>query len=272
MNCPNCGRPYEADASFCPLCNTPLGNAFYVPVTEKPKKRGKTILFLICFLLILGTAGGIGYYAYIEYIKRDCRQVAEHIMTCASQMNFSEYDADSLPSPFNRETDTKELVSQAVDGYAEEIGLNQTLSVMEMDKDYDAFYQELLKHADYRIENVEATYDRCQVTVTCSNVNYYKVLDQVEEELSGIVEEAQSSAGWWGNLKEWISSLLSQKKETEEDIPDTFSGWAARMAESQPLETTRGSIIFGIRDKHWVILSADENLFNTYYGFPDQEE
>lgn len=275
MNCPNCGTPYDAGTSLCPVCNTPLGNASYTPVEGTPKKKGGKVLILFCILALLLCLGCGGYYYYLKIVEKECRQVTERLMQCAHDLDFSSFGKENLPSPLSENMDIKKYISGEMDALLEEQGISDLLKALDIDVKYDRVYDQIMSRAGYSIKDVKASYNRCTVTMATSNIDYSEAVKKSKEDLSSTIENLSSPEGWWSGIKNWFSSFFGE--EAEEGEEDSSSGKSLTdlmeeyIRDQEPVTVT-GSIVYGIKDGKWTLLSVDPSLFYNYYGFPQKTE
>ena len=274
MNCPNCGTPYDAGTSLCPVCNTPLGNAAYTPVEGIPKKKGRKTLVLICFLGLLLCLGCGGYYYYLRSVEKECRQTTEQLMQCAHDLDFSSFGKENLPSPLSENMDVKDFISREMDALLEDQGISDLLRALDIDVTYDRIYDQIMSRAGYSIKEVKAGYNRCTVTVTTSNIDYSEAVRKTKEDLSSTIDRLSSPEGWWNGIKNWFSSFFGEEQEEEEEnasvesLTDIMEKYISRQ---EPVTAT-GSVVYGIRNGKWTLLSVDPALFWHYYGFPQKTE
>ena len=271
MTCPNCGRSFEEDLSICPICLTPLANAYYISLPKKEKKKGSAILLLFFSVLFIGLLAAGGYFYYIQTIKTQCSSVSKQFMKSAKAMDFSAFQEEDLPTDFRQETDIRQSLSDRIDSRIDDLGLSYYLYLLDIEVDDQAIFDMISEHAEYAITDVAATYHTCDVTITCSNLNYPEMMAQMQTKLSEITEEANQENNWWMSLKEWITSILTEGEE-EDSLPGTFSDWLEEYKDSGEKVSHTGKITFGIKDKHWTILSIDKDLLYYFYGFPEMEE
>ena len=270
MDCPNCGMPYEPGTTICPHCGTPLGNALYRPVDTRPGRKRRRWILILLLTAILSLFAYTGYHYYIKRVEKECLEVTEKLMECAADMDFTPIGADNLPQPLSENPNIRQILTDKIDKLLKDKGISQLLSSMGMEIDYDAVYRQLMSRAEYSIKGAETTYNRCTVTMTTSNVSYPDTMGHLKEKISDMA----SPATWWDNLKEWFSSILSgEKAEEKEDqeSPSGISEWVKDFMDEQTVNTVTGSIVYGIKDGRWTLLSIDTGLLYNYYGFPPEQ-
>lgn len=267
MTCPNCGRSIEGDLTYCPVCLNPLSNAHYTLAPSKPKKKGKVLMIVLFLFVFFGIAATGGYYYYLETIKTQCSDVTRQLMDCAKSMDFSRFPEENLPEGITREADLRQTISDRFDQSIDTLGLSYYIYLLGIEMDDSTIFSNILKDADYQIDSVEADYKTCTVNLSTSNYNYPAIMENMQKELSDIAEEANKKENWWMSLKDWISSILTDSQK-EDALPETFSAWLTRMREDQTKHTVSGKITFGLKDRHWILQSIDDDLLYNYYGFP----
>lgn len=275
MNCPNCGTPYDAGTSLCPVCNTPLGNASYTPVEGTPKKRGRKLPFLLCILVILLCLGCGGYFYYLNIVEKECREVTERLMQCAHDLDLSSFGKENLPTPLSENMDIKKAISEEMNSLLEEQGVADLLKALGIDVNYDRVYDQIMNRASYSIKDVEVSYNRCSVTMTTSNIDYAQAVKNTKESLSSAIEDLSSPDDWWSGIKNWFSTLLGDEEDegqTEEsEIKSLTDILEEYISEQEPVAVT-GTIVYGIKGGRWTLISVDPALFYNYYGFPQKIE
>ncbi|MDO4975748.1 MAG: hypothetical protein Q4E53_00645 [Eubacteriales bacterium] len=265
MICPKCGTRYDDNRSACPGCGGINQEAHYVPVKKvRKKKHIFLILLLMLFLLCIGAAGG--YYYYLHMIEEKCKEMTATAMDCAIKMDFTELD-DKIPDQWKENANIKEYMTSQLEETIDQTSLGHLLNRFGIEADYEAFFQALTKRADYTIDDVSVTYNKCTVTLTTSNLNYPQLVEEMKEELDSLIEETTSGGNWWSQVTGWFSDFFQTKKE-EKALPDSFSGWIDRLTEDKEFNKVTGTIVYGIKDGHWTLLDLDENLFYNLYGFP----
>ncbi len=280
MNCPNCGALNHKKDSICRKCNLPLSNAEFAPVPAKPKKKRNFILRFLFFLIILCGIGGIGCYSYLNIIEKKCRENVEKAMSCAKKMDFSEFDKEILPEPLASQPNVRTLISDTIDQMIEDNHLSGIFSSLDIQVDYDGIFDQILKNADYNIDNITTTYNSCTITMTTSNINYPAIASDLEGDLSDLIHQYTLSSGWWSGIKNWFSSLISPEDDnSQEDVDSgdssteesgTLSQWIVRTIDGKDPNKVTGKIVFGIKNGHWTLISWDENLIYNFYGFPKE--
>lgn len=275
MNCPNCGTPYDAGTSLCPVCNTPLGNASYTPVEGTPKRKSRKALILICILLLLLCIGCGGYYYYLNIVEKECRQTTERLMQCAHDLDFSSFGQENLPSPLSENPDIKKSISREMDALLEDQGISDLLKALGIDVRYERVYEQILSRASYSIKDVKASYNRCTVTMTTSNIDYSEAVRNTKEDLSSTIDNLSSPEGWWSGIKNWFSSFFGEEGEDREEENSSVKSLTDIMEEyirEQEPVTATGTIVYGIKDGKWTLISVDPALLYNYYGFPQKTE
>ncbi len=275
MNCPNCGTPYDAGTSLCPVCNTPLSNASYTPVEDSPKKRSRKLPVLLCILVILLGLGCGGYYYYLHIVEKECREVTERLMQCAHDLDFSSFGKENLPTPLSENMDIKKAISEEMDTILEEEGVTDLLKALGIEVKYDRVYDQIMSRASYSIKDVDVSYNRCTVTMTTSNIDYAQAVKNTKESLSSTIEELSSPDDWWSGIKYWFSSFLGDEEDEEQEEEPEIKSLTDIMEEyisEQEPGTVTGTVVYGIRGRKWALISVDPALFYNYYGFPQKTE
>ena len=271
MNCPNCGTPYDAGTTLCPVCNMPLGNASYTPVESTPKKRTSKLPILFCTLAILLCLGAAGYYYYLNIVEKECREVTKRLMQCAHDLDFSSFGKENLPAPLSENMDVKKAISGEMDTILEEQGVADLLKTLGIDVKYDRIYGQILSRASYSIQDVDVSYNRCTVTMTTSNIDYAQALKNTKESLSSTIEEFSSPDDWWSGIRNWFSSFLGdgeeEGKKEDSGIKSLTDILEEYISEQEP-GTVTGTVVYGIKNGRWALISVDPALFYNYYGFP----
>ena len=64
--------------------------------------------------------------------------------------------------------------------------------------------------------------------------------------------------------------MFSSTDEEEEGLAELLYKWYEEARETTPKTETTGTIVYGISDGHWTLLSLYEDLLYSYYGIhPD---
>lgn len=274
MNCPNCHTPYEQDARFCPKCGQPLGNADYLPLSGGGKKEkgrsGKIFLIISVICIIIVIAGAIGYYAYIQTVKRKCRQATEDIFTVAHELSFSSVDPAYLPEELKENLDIRTLIQKKLREAFEEDSTAGTLSkYIEEIIDIDTICDDIVSSASYEIVSVDADYHSCRVTVRTENTDYSRVTASVYQELKRRLTDTDSL---WQSIGSFFSSIFGEAEDApdESDPTSDLKNQLADIYEKAKADTDRvsetGVIEYGIKDGSWTLIDFDEKLFYSYYG------
>lgn len=268
MTCPNCGNPHEPGTTICPFCGAPLGNAQYRPAEIRPSGKKKGWIIFLCVLLVLCSLGYAGYLYYLKAVEKECLQITETFMECAGNLDFTPMGRDNLPPPLSEEPDLKKILTEKIDTILEERGLTGLLSSAGIGIDYDSVFKQLMSRSAYSVTGVDTTWNKCTVTLTTANVSCPDAIDHLREKIAA-AEETGSPAGWWEGLKGWLKSILGGEEEPvrEQDSP-TISEELQEILSAEKVNTVTGTIVFGIRDMRWTILSADSALLSNFYGFP----
>ncbi len=269
MNCPNCGNPHEPGTTICPFCGAPLGNALYKPAEPRPSGKKKGWIIFLCVLLVLSCLGFAGYLYYLKAVEKECLKVTETFMECAGNLDFTPLGRDNLPPPLSEDPDLKKVLEEKVDTILEEKGLSALLSAAGIGVDYDAVFNQLMSRSAYSVTGADTTWNRCTVTLTTSNVSWPAAIDHLKEKITA-ADETGSPATWWEGLKGWLNSILGggQEEAAQEEEPSTISKELQEILSAEEVNTVTGTIVFGIRDMRWTILSADSSLLYNFYGFP----
>ena len=275
MNCPNCGTPYDAGTSLCPVCNTPLGNASYTLVESTPRRKNRKALILICTLALLLCIGCGGYYYYLTIVEKECRQTTERLMQCAHDLDFSSFGKENLPSPLSENPDIKKSISGEMDALLEDQGISDLLKALGIDVKYERVYEQILSRASYSIKDVKASYNRCTVTMTTSNIDYSEAVRNTKEDLSSTIDNLSSPEDWWSGIKNWFSSFFGEEGEEpaeENSYVKSLTDIMEEYIREQEPVTATGTILYGIKDGKWTLISVDPALLYNYYGFPQKEQ
>lgn len=291
MKCPNCGKPYDEQETICSSCGQPLSNARYTPVTsssrrrkekteqadtpasgDSPKKsrrkRRRWLLLLLIFFLLIGAGLG-GYFFYINQIKERCQGAVRQIFSMAESMDFSSVDSSYLPPALQENPDIREYVDDYVRNALEEYRIDGLLERAGITIDTDALCDEIIQSASYEITGTQTTYNRCEVFVHTENTDF----SALPEAIAGEVENSLSDASFWDSLQDFFSSIFSGRshkggedsREHDED-EDLFASLYEDFRASAPTTETDSSIVFGIENGQWTLLSLDEDLLYSYYG------
>lgn len=289
MKCPNCGRPYEANETICPSCGQPLSNALYSPIAShtsrrkkakqeipksgdpdgrvhKPKKKRRRILLVLLIFIILIAAGVGGYSYYIHQVTRRCEDAVRQIFTMAESMDFSSVDPAYLPEALQKNPNIRDYIKEYVNDTLEDHQVDGILDAAGIDIDTDELCDEILQSASYTITGTQTSYNRCVVSVHTENTDFSTLPDTIAGELENNV----SSSSFWDSLQDLFSSIFSghrhEEEEEEHKESDLFSSLYDEFRESAPLTETDGTVVFGISNGQWTLLSMDEELFYSYYG------
>lgn len=268
MKCPKCGFPHEGNTSICPNCATPLSNADFSPAKEKPKRTGLIVLLILMLLILAGTGGFFGYRFYLKKVESECLKTTEKVMECAKNMDFSPLGQENLPEELADQANIREQIPGYIDAALQKEGLTEIVEMLGIEKDYDQIADIILSNADYSIDKVETTYNKCTITLTTNNINYPVAITNMQSELTSIIDNANvTDWGWWSSLKDWVSQLFSG----EDKFPTNISGWLDKVITNEEPQARTGQIVYGIKDRQWTVLSFDQELIYNYYGFPQEE-
>lgn len=279
MKCPYCGTSYNAEDTICPSCGQPLSNAHYTPVNDNEpsgskhagrqgsaKKRKRRFLIILLILLLL-TGGCIGgYFLYIHAITRRCEDAVHQIFSLAKSMDFSSVDPSYLPEALQENPNIRDYVRNYVNDSLEEYEVDGILERAGITIDTDELCNEVLQSAAYEITDVQTSYNRCTVFVHTENTDFSTLPEAISQE----IEDNISSSSFWDSLQDIFSSIFSghghDGTDEEESNSDILASLYDDFRESAPTTETNGTIVFGIADEQWTLLSLDEDLFYSYYG------
>ncbi|MCD8021255.1 MAG: zinc ribbon domain-containing protein [Clostridiales bacterium] len=287
MICPNCGQPYEEHETICSQCGQPLSNASYTPVDansskeeKKPpvrrRRRYRKIMIFLLILILLAAIATAGYHYYIYQIEKQCRAAVDEIFTMAQDMDFSAVGSSYLPEILQKNPNIKELIEEQLEKSLEENDLKLLLDYAGVEMDTDELCDEIIRSASYEITDVQTTYNSCTITVHTENIDYSSLFSSLSGEVTEALSETTSSESIWESIRDAIFSLFSShggeeqedhEEEEEQDIlTDVLQPIYEEAKENASRTTTDGTIVFGIQDRQWTLLSIDENLFYSYYG------
>lgn len=292
MKCPNCGKPYEENETICSSCGQPLSNAQYTPVSShsahrkiernkikenifttdgfyKPKKNKKKLLLILLIILVLAGSCIGGYFFYINQVTRQCKNTVDQIFAMAKSMDFSSVDPSYLPETLRENPNIRDYIEEYVNNTLEEYQIDGLLDAAGITIDTDELCDEILKSASYTITDTQTTYNRCEVSVHTENTDFSTLPDAIAKEIQNNI----SSSSFWDSFRDFFSSIFSDHKHDEEEHTtedqsdsDPFSSLYEDFRESAPTTETDGTIVFGIDNGQWTLLSIDEDLFYSYYG------
>lgn len=290
MKCPNCGRPYEENETICPSCGQPLSNADYAPVASrsaqkqrrkdimsenvspaggfhKPKKKGRRILLIVLILLLLASVGAGGYFFYIHQVTRRCEDAVRQIFTMAGSMDFSSVDPAYLPEALQENPNVRDYIKEYVNDTLAEYQVDGLLEAAGIEIDTDELCDEILASASYTITGTQTSYNRCVISVHTENTDFSTLPETIAEK----IENSISGSSFWDSLQDLFSSIFSghrhdEEEEEEQTDSDPLASLYEDFRESAPLTETDGTIVFGISDGQWTLLSMDEELLYSYYG------
>lgn len=272
MKCPNCGQTYGEHDTICSSCGQPLSNAHYTPVTShsirqhRKKKHKKFPLIFAAILLLIGGCVG-GYFFYINQIRIHCEDAVRQIFSMAENMDFSSVDSSYLPPKLRDNPNIKEYIQEYVDQTLEEYEIDGLLEDIGMEIDVDRLCEELLQSASYTITGSKTSYNRCEIYVHTENTDF----STFPSALAAEIENSVSGSSFWDSLKDIFSSIFSghshdRETDREESQEALFDSLYDDFRASAPVTEADGVITFGVSDGHWTLLSADEELFYSYYG------
>lgn len=292
MKCPNCGRPYEENETICSSCGQPLSNAQYTPVVShsarrrkeqndlsdntataggrhRPKRRRRRLLLVLLLVMVLIGGGTGGYFFYINQITRRCEDAVRQIFTMAESMDFSSVDPSYLPESLQENPNIRDYIREYVNTTLKEYQIDELLDAAGIEIDTDELCDEILSSASYTITGTQTTYNRCIVSVHTENTDFSTLPDAIAQE----IEDNISGSSFWDSLQDFFSSIFSgHRHDGEEDTSeeqtdsDSFSTLYEDFRKTAPTTETDGTIVFGIADGQWTLLSMDEELFYSYYG------
>lgn len=267
MICPNCNTSYNGDETICKTCGMPLGNADYSPVSSnhrhQEKRRRKWPFVLLILLTILIVGGIIGYNYYISLVKKNCEQATHEIFSMAHEMDFSSVDPSYLPDELKENPDISSFIQNQLDEVLDEQIWDEILEAGDIEINSDIICDEIIRSANYEITDITADYHSCTVTVHTENIDFTQLPATLEKRF---FETYSESSSFWDSLKKIFSSMFSDAEEEEEDLSDLLYKWYQEARETTPKTETTGTIVYGIADGHWTLLSFDEDLIYSYYG------
>ena len=271
MTCPNCQTPYTGEETLCKNCGMPLGNADYTPVSShyrhQRKKRRKWSFVLLILLFVLIVGGIIGYNYYISLVKKNCEQATQEIFSMAHEMDFSSVDPSYLPDELKENPDIPSFIQNQLEQLLDEQIWDEILEAGDIEIDADSLCNEIIRSATYEITDITADYHSCTVTVHTENIDFTQLPETLTERF---FENQNENSSLWNNLKKLFSSMFSSTDEEEEDLAELLYKWYEEARETTPKAETTGTIVYGISDGHWTLLSLDEDLLYSYYGIhPD---
>ena len=275
MQCPKCGEPIAAKDKYCMKCGTPLSDAPYQTIDPVEKKSGgkKIVLGIFIAILILGLLAGAGYYIYLHIVKTRCREVTDQIFTAAKTMDLSSFSKEDLPEQLQGETDLKKYIAAQMQEMLRSSELGAYIDVDKLDIDWDQICTEIASEAEYEITDVDADYHSCTVKVHTKNLDFSSLPTVIAKEIESQINDENSTL--WESIKEGIMSLFggeSSENEETPDFTDSFVEIYENAKKELPSLEDDGSIVYGIKDGKWTILSIDEHLFYSFYGFPAQNQ
>lgn len=294
MKCPYCGTPYHEDDMICPSCGQPLSNAHYTPVNThpgrggrqntagpepgdrpasapKPRRKRRKILIILFVLLLLAGGGAGGYLFYLHQVTRQCQDAVRQIFSMAASMDFSSVDPAYLPPALQENPDVRAYVRDYVDDTLADYGIDTLLEDAGLTIDTDELCDEILQSASYTITGAQTSYNRCTVSVHTENTDFSTLPEAIAEE----VENSISGSSFWDSLRDLFSSLFSGHRhegqdgnspEEEPSDEELFASLYDDFRETAPVTQTDGTVVFGIADGKWTLLSMDEELLYSYYG------
>lgn len=272
MTCPNCQTPYTGEETLCKNCGMPLGNADYTPVSShyrrhQRKKRRKWPFVLLILLFVLIVGGIIRYNYYISLVKKNCEQATQDIFSMAHEMDFSSVDPSYLPDGLKENPDIPSFIQNQLEQLVDEQIWDEILEAGDIEIDADSLCNEIIRSATYEITDITADYHSCTVTVHTENVDFTQLPETLTERF---FENQSENSSLWNNLKKLFSSMFSSTDEEEEDLAELLYKWYEEARETTPKTKTTGTIVYGISDGHWTLLSLDEDILYSYYGIhPD---
>ena len=144
---------------------------------------------------------------------------------------------------------------------------DEILEAGDIEIDADSLCNEIIRSATYEITDITADYRSCTVTVHTENIDFTQLPETLTERF---FENQNENSSLWNNLKKLFSSMFSSTDEEEEDLAELLYKWYEEARETTPKTETTGTIVYGISDGHWTLLSLDEDLLYSYYGIhPD---
>ena len=181
-------------------------------------------------------------------------------------MDFSSVDPSYLPEALQENPDIRDYVRNYVNDSLEEYGVDGILERAGITIDTDELCNEVLQSAAYEITDVQTSYNRCTVFVHTENTDFSTLPEAISQE----IEDNISSSSFWDSLQDIFSSIFSghghDGTDEEESNSDILASLYDDFRESAPTTETNGTIVFGIADGQWTLLSLDEDLFYSYYG------
>lgn len=270
MNCPKCGTPYEPDTKFCSTCGHPLDDADYRFISKKDyrkKKLSSIAARLIAAAAILVIVAMIGYHAYIQFIKKHCRQAVDEVFQAAHEMDFSSIDPEYLPDKMKENPNIRTLLKEELSKViGKDTTANPLAAYLSEVIDIDMICDDIISTASYKILSVEADYHTCKVTVRTENTDYSKVFDNL---YSDIQERITDNESIWESIGSFFSSIFGGDDDSSDKKPD-LTGQIREFYQDAKDKTDKLSITstieFGFEDGSWDLTAVDPELFYTYYG------
>lgn len=271
MICPNCGETFEHDVHVCPVCDTPLSNAIYTPVSTPQKGKGKLILFLLVLILAAMGAGGYYYFqTFTSQIKADCKKQTEELFEAMRSTDFSEIDPAFLPKYFKQDSTVKEMIKESVQNKLMESSISAYLTQEDSPIDMDRLINDITGSASYKITHVAVTPDACTVTVNTSNIDYDSFMASLADKVSENLETDQSL---WDSFKEKVKGFFFGSDDESADISeairniieDTYADCLDTAPRKECTSTVRYSVSLKKPTKKELTF-FDPELINTFYG------
>ena len=270
MQCPNCGTPYDDNDSICPRCGQPLSNAHYISVrshsTRRERKKKRHIFPVLLLILLLIAGGGTaGWLYYSNQVGQRCEEAVHDIFRMAHSMDFSSVDPSYLPPALQENPDIRDAIDTYVQEALDQYGVGGLLEDAGIEIDSDLLCEAIVQDAHYEIYKSEIRPTRCRIYVRTANTDFSKL----PETLAGEIENSLSGSSFWDSLRDLFSSIFSGHRHDapEEDNEELLSSLLEDCRASAPTTRADGVFEFGIANGSWTLLSMDEELFYSYYGF-----
>ena len=105
-NCPYCGTPYPAGATYCATCGQPVAGAPPAPGAAKPDKTLKTIVWIAvaggCLLVAIAVAGILAALIIPNFLdalqKAKQKRTVADVRTIATALESARADAGHYPA------------------------------------------------------------------------------------------------------------------------------------------------------------------------------
>lgn len=218
MYCKNCGSEINNDQKFCPSCGTELQG---IKKWNYPKPSNKKILFvfILIFIIILGTvSGGIGYYyKYKDVVMTvDGYDVSEGLYNCYFKGIYDEYN---MYKDYGFYDDvTEESIHERTEEYIREVIALRNLFVEE---GLSITSQTQIDYINKNVTSNQGEYPytkedcRERLEIDVSAANYYaKIIEKISDsEIQEMATRKESSKDYYNvNVVSYSVTANSQEE------------------------------------------------------------